>query len=95
MNIENIPITELPTNCELNVKSVTQIVTGSNSKLISSKSLTSKKWGMIEKPLSESDMKRNKIINDLGEKSTNTTIEIINSSGLFTVGELNYLKIRE
>ena len=76
MNIENNPIIELQTNIsEQNIKNVTQTLTGSNSKLISSKSLTSKKWGMIEKPLLESDMKRNKIINDLGEKSTNTTIE--------------------
>ena len=95
---DNIPAVEIsPINDEQNIKikSLVQTVTGTNSKLISSKSLTSKKWGMIEKPLSESDMKRNKIINELGEKSTNTTVEIINSSGLFTVGELNYLKIRE
>ena len=71
------------------------IIVNSNSKIISSKSLTAKKWTLIEKPLSEADLKRNKIINDLGEKSTNMTIEIVNSSGLFTVGEINYLKIRD
>ena len=71
------------------------IIVNSNSKIISSKSLTAKKWTLIEKPLPEADLKRNKIINDLGEKSTNMTIEIVNSSGLFTVGEINYLKIRD
>ena len=70
-------------------------IINSNSKIISSKSLTAKKWSLIEKPLSEADLKRNKIIFDLGEKSTNMTIELVNSSGLFTVGEINYLKIRD
>jgi len=70
-------------------------IVNSNSKIISSKSLTAKKWSLIEKPLPEADLKRNKIINDLGEKSTNMTIELVNSSGLFTVGEINYLKIRD
>ncbi len=98
MNIDNDNIPEMeisPLNHETDIKNLDQTVTSSNSKLISSKSLTSKKWGMIEKPLSDADMKRNKIINDLGEKSTNTDIEIINSSGLFTIGDLNYLKLRE
>jgi hypothetical protein len=71
------------------------IVVNSNSKIISSKSLTSKKWTLIERPLPEADLKRNKIINDLGEKSTNMTIELVNCSGLFMVGEINYLKIRD
>ena len=65
------------------------IVVNSNSKIISSKSLTSKKWTLIERPLPEADLKRNKIINDLGEKSTNMTIELVNCSGLFMVGEIN------
>jgi hypothetical protein len=89
MNIEN----DITPNINLIKKPA--IVINSNSKIISSKSLTAKKWTLIEKPLSEPDLKRNKIINDLGEKSTNITIELVNSSGLFTVGEINYLKIRE
>ena len=92
MNIDNEP--DNTTNINSNpVKKV--VVINSNSKIISSKSLTAKKWSLIEKPLPESDLKRNKIINDLGEKSTNMTIELVNSSGLFTVGEINYLKIRD
>jgi hypothetical protein len=80
-----------------NINSIKKVVTiiNSNSKIITSKSLTSKKWSLIEKPLPEADLKRNKIINDLGEESTNMSIELINSSGLFTVGEINYLKIRD
>jgi len=71
------------------------VIINSNSKIISSKSLTSKKWTLIEKPLSEADLKRNKIINDLGEKSIIMNIELVNCSGLLTVGDINYLKIRE
>lgn len=85
MNIDNE--TDNTTNINSNpVKKV--VVINSNSKIISSKSLTAKKWSLIEKPLPESDLKRNKIINDLGEKSTNMTIELVNSSGLFWLVKL-------
>lgn len=93
MNIDNENDKDIIPNITPIKKSV--IVVNSNSKIISSKSLTSKKWTLIEKPLSEADLKRNKIINDLGEKSSNMTVELVNSSGLFTVGEINYLKIRD
>jgi len=93
MNIDNENETDNTPN--INPIKKTVAIVNSNSKIISSKSLTAKKWSLIEKPLPEADLKRNKIINDLGEKSTNMTIELVNSSGLFTVGEINYLKIRE
>ncbi len=93
MNIDNENDTDITPNITPIKKSVA--IVNSNSKIISSKSLTAKKWTLIEKPLSEADLKRNKIINDLGEKSTNMTIELVNCSGLFTVGEINYLKIRD
>jgi len=93
MNIDNENDTDITPNITPIKKSVA--IVNSNSKIISSKSLTAKKWTLIEKPLPEADLKRNKIINDLGEKSSNMFIEIVNSSGLFTVGEINYLKIRD
>ncbi len=92
MNIDNDNDKDITPNINPIKKSV---IINSNSKIISSKSLTAKKWSLIEKPLPEADLKRNKIINDLGEKSTNMTVELVNSSGLFTVGEINYLKIRD
>jgi len=92
MNIDNENDKDINPNITPIKKSV---IVNSNSKIISSKSLTSKKWSLIEKPLPDADLKRNKIINDLGEKSINMTIELVNSSGLFTVGEINYLKIRD
>lgn len=92
MNINNENEKDIVPNINPIKKSV---IINSNSKIITSKSLTAKKWTLIEKPLPEADLKRNKIINDLGEKSTNMTIELVNCSGLFTVGEINYLKIRD
>jgi len=92
MNIDNDNDKDITPNINPIKKSV---IVNSNSKIISSKSLTSKKWSLIEKPLPDADLKRNKIINDLGEKSTNMRIELVNSSGLFTVGDNNYLKIRD
>jgi hypothetical protein len=94
MNIDNENDKEIDNLPNKNLVKKVSII-NSNSKIISSKSLTAKKWSLIEKPLPEADLKRNKIINDLGEKSTNMTIELVNSSGLFTVGEINYLKIRD
>jgi hypothetical protein len=92
MNIDNENEKDIVPNINPIKKSV---IVNSNSKIITSKSLTAKKWTLIEKPLPEADLKRNKIINDLGEKSIIMNIEIVNSSGLFTVGEINYLKIRD
>jgi hypothetical protein len=60
--------------------------------IIKTQKLSSKKWGLIEKPLSESDKQRNKIICDLGEKNASTYKHV---SNLITIGEYNYLKIRE
>jgi hypothetical protein len=69
-----------------------------NRVYIKSVSLTKSNWKLIEKPLTESDMKRNKVVSDLGDTtSTSNTKEttILNISNLITVGEYNYLKIRE
>ena len=72
---------------------------GNNNRgYIKSVSLTKSNWKLIEKPLTESDMKRNKVVSDLGDttsaSNTKETI-ILNISNLITVGEYNYLKIRE
>ena len=69
-----------------------------NKGYIKSDSLTKSNWKLIEKPLTESDMKRNKVVSDLGDTtSTSNTKEtiILNISNLITVGEYNYLKIRD
>ena len=83
-----------------------------NNKYIKSVSLTKSNWKLIEKPLSESDMKRNKIVSDLGDLTTtlpltsttssngpngpnNLMTIVVNTSNLITIGEYNYLKIRE
>ena len=50
------------------------------------------KWGLIEKPLSESDKLRNKIICDLGEQNASTYKA---KSNLITIGEYNYIRLRE
>jgi hypothetical protein len=60
--------------------------------IVKTKKLTANKWKLIEKPLSESDKQRNKIICDLGEKNASTYKF---SSNLITIGEYNYLSLRE
>ncbi len=62
--------------------------------IVKTKKLTALKWSLIEKPLSESDKQRNQIICDLGEKLSNETF-IKNKSNLITIGEYNYLRVRE
>lgn len=60
--------------------------------IVKTKKFSAKKWGIIEKPLSPADVLRNKIICDLGEKNASTYKM---SSNLITIGEYNYLKLRE
>lgn len=60
--------------------------------IVKTKKFNATKWGLIEKPLSESDKLRNKIISDLGEQNASTYKE---KSNLITVGEYNYLRLRE
>jgi hypothetical protein len=73
--------------------------TGNNNRgYIKSVSLTKSNWKLIEKPLTESDMKRNKVVSDLGDTTSASNAKetiILNISNLITVGEYNYLKIRE
>jgi len=69
---------------------------GYDSSIITTKKLTASKWNMIEKPLSEDDRKRNQIIMNLGETtSTSNLVEEINKSSLITIGEYNYLQLRD
>ena len=63
--------------------------------IIKNSSLSKDAWTFIEKPLSETDKKRNQIINDLGEKLGNINAENINLGNLYSVGEEHYLRIRD
>ena len=65
-----------------------------DSNLIITKKLNANKWSLIEKPLTESERKRNNIILNLGEVSTTSKLGEINFSSLVTIGEYYYLKIR-
>lgn len=60
--------------------------------IVKTKKFNANKWGLIEKPLSEADKLRNKIISDLGEQNASTFKA---KSNLITIGEYNYLKIRD
>ena len=60
--------------------------------IVKTKKFNATKWSLIEKPLSESDKLRNKIISDLGEQNASTYKE---KSNLITIGEYNYLRLRE
>lgn len=79
MRIETLEISNEPT-----------IQTSDN--IIKTLKLSGKKWKFIEKPLSESDKLRNKIICELGEKNASTYKA---TSNLITIGEYNYLKLRD
>jgi hypothetical protein len=67
----------------------------STKNIIKNLSLTKDAWNFIEKPLSESDKKRNQIISDLGEKLSNVNIDNINIGIIHSVGEENYFIIRD
>jgi hypothetical protein len=84
-------------NLESNIKlSGLETVDSARGKLldniVKTQKLSGKKWKFIEKPLSESDKMRNKIICELGEKNASTYKA---SSNLITIGEYNYLKLRD
>ena len=85
--------TTIPENLERNLGINNITITNTiETNIIKTKKLSALKWSLIEKPLSESDKQRNKIICDLGEKVSST---FVSKSNLITVGEYNYLKIRE
>ena len=90
MNINNkneeiikTDILELSTNGNLSIKM--------SDNIVKTQKLSGKKWSSIEKPLSESDKLRNKIICELGEKNASTYKA---TSNLITIGEYNYLILR-
>lgn len=62
--------------------------------IVKTKKLTAMKWNLIEKPLSESDKQRNQIICNLGDNLSNQTI-LTSKTNLTTIGEYNYLHIRQ
>jgi hypothetical protein len=64
-----------------------------DSSVIITKKLNATNWSLIEKPLTESERKRNEIILNLGEISSTSKNVFI--SKLTTIGEYYYLKIRE
>ena len=78
-------------------EAIEPVITGSLSikisdNIVKTQKLSGKKWSLIEKPLSEADKQRNKIICELGEKNASTYKP---SSNLSTIGEYNYLKLRD
>ena len=79
---------------ELKDQSRVQLKNGTKN-IIKNLSLTKDAWNFIEKPLSESDKKRNQIISDLGEKLSNVNIDNINIGIIHSVGEENYFTIRD
>ena len=79
---------------ELKDQSRVQLKNGTKN-IIKNLSLTKDAWNFIEKPLSESDKKRNQIISDLGEKLSNVNIDNINIGIIHSVGEENYFIIRD
>lgn len=93
-NINKVPSVETSVNIipepqlQPQVKSESKI----SDSIVKTKKLSAQKWGMIEKPLSFADKQRNKIICDLGEKNASTYKQ---TSNLITIGEYNYLKLRE
>jgi hypothetical protein len=80
--------TEIPVENPVVIKPDTKL----SDDIVKTKKFNASKWGIIEKPLSESDKLRNKIICDLGEQNASTYKA---KSNLITVGEYNYLKLRE
>jgi hypothetical protein len=64
-----------------------------DSSVIITRKLNATNWSLIEKPLTESERKRNEIILNLGEISSTTKNIFV--SKLTTIGEYYYLKIRE
>jgi hypothetical protein len=63
--------------------------------IIASKKFTLTKWNLIEKTLSEDEIKRNQIIIKLGENSSsNLELEDYNKSKLITMGSKFYTEIR-
>ncbi len=65
-----------------------------DSNIISTKKLTSEKWNMIEKPLNESDKRRNEIILKLGENITTSSNELV-FNNIYTIGDHYYKIVRE
>jgi hypothetical protein len=64
-----------------------------DSNVIITKKLNATNWSLIEKPLTDSERKRNEIIQNLGEISSTSKNTFI--SKITTIGEYYYLKIRE
>ena len=83
-------ITNIETTKTMDIIDKTDIKLSDN--IVKTKKFNATKWGLIEKPLSESDKLRNKIISDLGEQNASTFKE---KSNLITIGEYNYLRLRE
>jgi hypothetical protein len=67
-------------------------LSNNSDNIVKTKRFNANKWGLIEKPLSEADKLRNKIICDLGEQNASTYKA---KSNLITIGEYNYLRLRE
>ena len=57
--------------------------------ITSTKKFTSTKWNMIEKPLSESEKKRNQIILKLGENITSSSNEL-DKNNIYMIGDYYY-----
>ncbi len=64
-----------------------------DSSVIITKKLNATNWSLIEKPLTDSERKRNEIIQNLGEISSTSKNTFI--SKITTIGEYYYIKIRE
>ena len=94
INIDNGGIIQpiVTENADLTLGNNTNTNAQLSDNIVKTKKLTANKWKLIEKPLSESDKERNKIICDLGEKNASTYKF---SSNLITIGEYNYLSLRE
>jgi hypothetical protein len=60
--------------------------------IVKTKKFNANKWSLIEKPLTEADRLRNQIICDLGEQNASSYKA---KSNLITIGEYNYIKLRE
>ena len=60
-----------------------------DSSIISTKKLTGNKWNMIDKPLSETERKRNEIILKLGEEVSSITNEL-SKSNIYTISDYYY-----
>jgi len=65
-----------------------------DSSIITTKKFNSNKWNMIEKPLSESDKKRNEIILNLGKDISFTSNELFKTN-ISTIGNYYYKIVKD